>query len=404
MPKPSPCLLVSPDFPPPLVGGSFVYIYNLVAHVPEEAEWEILTAPRRPELTEVDVPHRIVRNPNLVTSNDPARFALVRMYAYFVWAALTAWRRRPLVVVNSGLVGNALLILTLRLWRVPVVGVAYAEELTIPLGSRGVKNALKRRLLRLAYPRASGFVVVSEFTGDVLESIGVERERVQFVNVMIAPEKHIELGEPGPARRAADHAGRLVLSSGRLFRRKGYDLLVDAMSDLVPDRPDLHLVVVGDGPERPNLEKHVAELGLGDHVTISGRVSDDALAELYSTCDVFVLANVMLPNGDTEGSPTVAVEAGAWGKPVVIGQAGGTASVVDHGVTGFIVDCADPVQLRDHLARLLDDADLRHRMGTEARRKVARDHDPVRNSRVFHEFVCRHRRPESSRRVGARRR
>jgi phosphatidylinositol alpha-1,6-mannosyltransferase len=85
------------------------------------------------------------------------------------------------------------------------------------------------------------------------------------------------------------------------------------------------------------------------------------------------MANRELENGDTEGYGIVFLEAGAWGKPVVGGRAGGAVEAVDDGVTGIVVDGTDPGDISRAIATLLADQQLAKRMGEAGREKVRKN-------------------------------
>lgn len=371
------CAVVSPDFPPPFVGGSLVYIHGLVEHCPERVD--VLAGPLPRGVKEaLDPRHAVTRSRLLVGSFAPTRARLALMYGFVAaWSLVTALRRRyDVAVLNLGLVGNSLLIPIFRVLQMPVVAVAYAEELTMALGGRSLKSRLKRRLLRASYPKADRFVAVSEFTRRTLVAAGVPAGRIQVIAPMIDWRKHVTTVDGLPGER-------YILAAGRLVARKGFDLLIDALASLRTRLPGVALYIVGSGPEGEQLARQIERAKLGDAVRLLGEVSDDELAALYRGADLFVLPNVALDNGDCEGCPIVLIEASAWGKPVIAGREGGTSTAVDDGVTGLLVDPRRPGELTAAIERVLTDTSFAARLGSAGQRKVRRDHDPVTNSRAF---------------------
>jgi glycosyltransferase involved in cell wall biosynthesis len=290
--------------------------------------------------------------------------------------------RYAAVLLSTGLVGNSLLIWVLALLRVPTVGFAYAEELTIPLKSKGLKNSIKRQLLRRSYRHASGFVAVCNFTKQVLGSVGVSPERVQVIPPTISVVKNSK-----PSRETT--GGRRILSVGRLVARKGFNYLIEAVQILAKDIPDADLTIVGNGSEWDHLQNLIRERNLENHIHLAGQVPDDELAKLYQECSVFVLANVMLENGDCEGAPTVLIEASSYGKPVIAGSSGGTDAMVDDGETGYLVDPKDVPGLADRLKEILLNPVLAERLGAAGQRKVTREHLPQEAGQHLRAFVAR---------------
>jgi phosphatidylinositol alpha-1,6-mannosyltransferase len=177
-------------------------------------------------------------------------------------------------------------------------------------------------------------------------------------------------------RRKARHQaglpadGRLVLGLSRLVPRKGMDVLIEAAARLAPDRPDLVVAIAGTGRDRARLERLARRSGAP--VRFLGAVPDADLPGLYGAADVFcMLCRSRWGGLEQEGFGVVFLEAAACGVPQVAGASGGAAEAVAHGETGFVVDNPrDPREAAAALARLLDDADLRAKLGEAGRRRV----------------------------------
>jgi phosphatidylinositol alpha-1,6-mannosyltransferase len=144
--------------------------------------------------------------------------------------------------------------------------------------------------------------------------------------------------------------------------------------------PNTILIIVGRGIEKDKLQRLVDELGLRNHVMFSDFVDDDELAALYTICDVFALPHRELKDGDTEGCPTVFLEANAHGKPVVGGDAGGVRDAIWDNVTGFIVNGRMPDQIATALIRLLGDRQLAAQLGENGRQRVINDLTPQKGA------------------------
>jgi len=174
--------------------------------------------------------------------------------------------------------------------------------------------------------------------------------------------------------------GRMLLFVGRIEPLKGLDVLIEAIGimqqkDVLVENP-FCLVIIGGDPdesaEQTNIEMSRIKLlseqyGLGDLVTFLGKRSQDSLPYYYSAAEAVVVPS------QYESFGMVALEAMACGKPVVASQIGGLAYLVQDGVTGFSVPVDDPVELADRLTLLIQDPDLRDRMGRQAA-KVAQDY------------------------------
>jgi len=152
----------------------------------------------------------------------------------------------------------------------------------------------------------------------------------------------------------------LVLTIGSLSRQKAYARLLDAFAPIAEADPYARLLIAGEGPLRPALEARIAD-GLADSVRLLG-ARDDAV-DLLEACDVFVLSS------EREGLPITLIEAMRAGRPAVSTRIGGTAEVVEDGVTGLLVPVGDGPALTGALRALLADPALRERMGEAGRRR-----------------------------------
>jgi glycosyltransferase involved in cell wall biosynthesis len=150
-----------------------------------------------------------------------------------------------------------------------------------------------------------------------------------------------------------------AVTVGRLVSWKQVDGLIEALREI----PELGLVVVGDGPERPRLERIAQELGVSGRVYFAGQRSKRETLSLMAACDLFVL------NSTYEGLPHTVLEAMALGLPVIATVVGGTPEVVRDGETGVLVHSENKA-LEEALRTLVTDEKARQRLGEKARKWV----------------------------------
>jgi glycosyltransferase involved in cell wall biosynthesis len=190
-------------------------------------------------------------------------------------------------------------------------------------------------------------------------------DKIEIIHCGVDPALY---GRPAgpllPARR--DGEIRLVFV-GRLAPVKGLRVLLAALAQLQDDLPDLHLVLVGDGPDRKRLETAAAPLG--DRVTFTGYLSQTEVAQAMQAADICVLPSF------AEGVPVVLMEAMASRKPVIATQVAGVGELVEDGVSGFIVPPGDIESLAARIRVLAGDAKLRVQMGKAGREKVVAEFD-----------------------------
>ncbi len=149
---------------------------------------------------------------------------------------------------------------------------------------------------------------------------------------------------------------------GRLSPQKDPGALLEAASRL---RGTYKLLVVGDGGLRTDLEQFTTQKGLENQVIFTGQRED--IPEILAASDVFALSSRW------EGLPYTVIEAMMAGLPVVATRVGGMAELVRDGVTGFLVPSNDPQHLAEAIQKLLDNPELRHRMGRAGRAKALKE-------------------------------
>jgi colanic acid/amylovoran biosynthesis glycosyltransferase len=180
--------------------------------------------------------------------------------------------------------------------------------------------------------------------------------------------------------RAARDRGTRILFVGRLVAEKCPDALVDAVRSLRVTGHDVCLDIVGAGPMEEALRAAIAG---SDHARLLGPVGQDDLPELYHRADIFCLPST------AEGLPVVLMEAMATELPVVTTRIAGIPELVRDRVSGLLVPPGDPAALLGALRELLDDGDLRYRLGRQARIDVGTEYLPAVNVRRMKDFLAR---------------
>lgn len=160
----------------------------------------------------------------------------------------------------------------------------------------------------------------------------------------------------------------VVVCVSRLVPRKGQDTLIEAMPRVLAAVPDAVLLIVGGGPYEKELRALAARTGVADSVRFTGAVPWEDLPAHYGAGDVFAMPCRTRRGGlDVEGLGIVYLEASATGLPVVAGDSGGAPDAVLDGETGWVVPGGSPTPAADRVIALLNDPDLRRRMGERGR-------------------------------------
>ena len=175
-----------------------------------------------------------------------------------------------------------------------------------------------------------------------------------------------------------------ILCIGRLVAAKGQQILIAAIKILVAEGRPVRLRLVGGGPERPRLERKIAADNLGDYVILEGEINQDQIPGLLRSADVFALASF------AEGIPVALMEAMAMEIPCVSTIIAGIPELIRDEIDGLLVFPSDADGLADALRRLMDQPELRRRIGQAGRQRVISRYNLKKNVRALGEvYSCR---------------
>lgn len=206
---------------------------------------------------------------------------------------------------------------------------------------------------------ADAVLVITSRLARQLVSEGLEEDRVHVVPPGVNPALFT-----GPFEDPFPSIGRpRVAFIGRLAPQKGVRTLVEA-ARLLGAQGGAQFLLVGDGPQRPTLEREVRRLGVDDVVHFFGFVSHERVPAVLAHADLLVLPSLYEELG------TVLLEAMWVGVPVVASRTGGIPDIIDDGVNGVLVSPGDSEALARAIDRLLSDPDLARRLGEVARERA----------------------------------
>jgi len=227
-----------------------------------------------------------------------------------------------------------------------------------------IAKAMYQPLSRWVAKRADAVVLAARANLNYADDVGAAgRKKAHVIPFGVderrfAPRSHPRRPEcfPPPAR------GPIGLFVGRLVGYKGLDVLLRAVVGT-----DMQVVIVGDGPVRPELDRQIEELKLGDRVVMAGPASEKQLPDYYQSADYFVFPST----SPAEMFGISQVEAMACSLPVISASLStGVSEVGEPDVTGLVVPPGDVVALRAAMERLACDGEVREKMGAAARRRV----------------------------------
>ena len=264
-------------------------------------------------------------------------------------------RIKPDIVHAHGYKADIYVYLALRRLRIPLVSTChtwYDNNLTLSLYGSADRVVL-RRFARV--------IAVSSEVKQRLLKAGVRPQNIAQIQngIDLRPFDNVS-----PSLREALAVGDAPVIGlvGRLSTEKGVDIFLRAAARVLPDFPRARFVVIGEGPDRHELESLIDELGIRQNVTMVGRRND--MPAVYASFDLMVSAS------RKEGLPIALLEGMASGLPLVATSAGEIPAIVQHGMTGLLVPAEDADLLASAITELLQDPDRRRQFGAAGRQRI----------------------------------
>ena len=348
-------LLLTENFPPK-EGGSGRWFWELYSRLPNDKV--LIVANDTPEGREFDKTHEldIVRIELESTEWGLASTKGLGFYWETIRKVLKLIKEHDIEevhcgrVIPEGVIARALKLLAGARYNCFVHGEDVETAATSREHSLIVKNVCKN---------ASMLICNSENTANIVRKLGFDSGSKCEVLHPGVDTSRFEVAAPDTSfRQKMGWSGkRVLLTVGRLQRRKGQDFLIKSMPTLLNEFPDLFYAVVGRGECYDELISLVDQHELHDKVCVYPDMDDEALIKCYQQCDIFILPNRTIDN-DIEGFGMVLVEAQVCGKPVIAGDSGGTRETMNIGKTGHIIDCGSTENLLNGLSPILRNREI----------------------------------------------
>ncbi len=380
-------LLVTELFPP-LAGGSAVLLHEIYARLAAEIDVTVLTDPRssatgslRAPSDALSIEHAEIGCREWGWLNAHGRGHSLRLAKRI--RALGAGR---IVHCARSLPEGAAACLARLRGGPPYTVWTHGEDLGMALTSKELTL-----IVRLVYRCAAAAFANSRNTARLLQTFSVPDDRVHVVYPGVDASR-FHPGVDGRAVRAAlaSPDELVVLSVGRLQRRKGHDVAIEAIAQVSRIRP-VRYVIIGTGEELPRLQAIAQAAGVADSVTFVGEVSAEDLPAYYAASDIFLLPNREVGR-DFEGFGIVFLEAAASGKAAIGGASGGVPEAIEDGRTGLLVDGTDAASVAAAIEQLAAAPRRRQQLGEAGRLRVieqfAWDHAAAR-VREVHDQIAR---------------
>ncbi len=250
-----------------------------------------------------------------------------------------------------------------------------AKRLEVPFivgaqGSYGVKPLTEypeRFFLKYAYDTARAIHVPSVYTRDAICKYAKKEYDITVIHNGVDFDRFSSYEEKNNSVKEQYTGKKILLTVGQLKRRKGQDMVIRALPEIISKHPETIYLIVGSDAWNGYLSRLALELGVSDHVVFVGSVSDTDIIKYFHACDVYVHTPRVAGKYFFEGFGIVYLEAGACGKPSVGADAGGIKDALIHNETGFVASNEDVSGIAQYVNKLLSDPVLSAQFGVNAR-------------------------------------
>ncbi len=353
-------LLVTIDFPP-VVGGVSHYLSNLCQQF-DPAQIVVLTSPHiDSEKFDQQQKYKIIRK-NLGQSK------LIPNWLIWYWQIKKIIKQEKIDLLWAG---QILPVGTLCYWLSKLTKISYwlftyGMDIILPQKQGGRKLTLAKKIVQ----SASQCTTISSFTRQQLVKLGASDSQINLVYpcAHVTPERNPVSPVDLEALRSRYQLKEqpVIVSAGRLQRRKGFDVLLKSLPVVSAQVPDVKLVIIGDGQDKDRLKNLTQELGLVDQVIFTDQLPDQELANWLQLSDLFVMLPRQLKNGDAEGFGIVYLEANLFNKPVIGTRSGGVPDAIAEDISGLLVrNPRDQKEVAAKIIKLLTNQALAKKLGQQ---------------------------------------
>ena len=358
--------------PKPAIGGGEEHNHQIAKHLVELGEEVLVIAPQYPGDSEFDrdcgYPVVRVATTGGMAGKGKKWWMPYRrpLYGFSVISRMLQFKPDYIIVgtASRGLSMLASRIVSL-LARIPRFVFVHHDEFTRPTPYSLLTNSIFR---------SSNLICVSNYTRSLVLDAGIPSRRT---HVVFNGVDYQAISSFQNVRHHISHSqlestfpDRMILTVCRLVRHKGIDRLIESLPRVLSKVPDAGLVVVGEGTERDRLETIAKNLGVDDRVKFLGRLTDAEKFLCFERCDLFAMPSRETHGPAREGFGIAFLEANAFGKPAIGGNAGGVPDAVVHNETGLLVDPNSIEDIANAIVRLLQNPCEAHRLGENGRHRV----------------------------------
>lgn len=357
------------DFPPQF-GGVANYWANLCKCLPSEDL--VVLAPERDNSLDFDIEQNyLIYRKNLLLKNSWPK------WRPFFWSALNLIKKEKIekIIVAQVLPGGTIALILKKIFRVPYILSFHGLDIAL-----AQKNKRKKFLFNKIVKNSEQIIVNSCYTKELLKKNYTQSDIDNKIKVIYpcpnikvdSLQSNLKIKEQIKTRINLSNK-KILLTVGRLVKRKGHDMVLRALEKVVNKEPDFMYLIVGRGAEEDNLKEQIKTLGLTDKVAILNDIMNYELPSIYELADIFIMPSRQLADGDVEGFGIVYLEANLFGKPVIAGRSGGVVEAVKHNYSGLLVDPQNSNEIAQAIISLLENPQKAVQLGNQGCSRVKQE-------------------------------
>lgn len=364
-------LFVSNDFAPSIGGIAQVLTY-MCGSLPPDEVCVLAQKMKGDEAFDRQAPYKIHR---VAYSSDSKLQSLLSVVRYSkAVRKICAQENCDLVFYDKAFPLGLISHLPMRP-QMPYILQAYGNDIVTP------RSKIEAQLQKLILRNARCVIAISHFTKEALLRLGVKPDNIVIMFPKMDFARFDVKQDTAQLKQQYNLLGKkVILSVGRLVRRKGFDKTIEAMPNILKEIPNAFYLIVGNGPDKEYLENLAEQQGVSGQFRIIPDCEDDILPQFYHACDVFCMpSRYIMEKGDVEGFGIVFLEANACKKPVVGGNSGGQPDAIEDGKNGLLCNPESPEDITEKILCLLSDTARSKAMGEYG-------YDRARNNFQIHHY------------------
>lgn len=339
---------------PPFKGGVANYYENLVKHWPDPDNIFVM-----------------VNSEKRIIDKKVTQCCLISKFIYPKWIT-SIFKLFYYILINKidhVLVGHLLPLGTVTFIVSRFTGIRYTVIIHGMDFAFAIRRNRKRFLTKLILKNSQKIICSNNFVADMVKDFVGEAavSKVQVVNPGINNDFILNDVLVKKIKKEYDLEDKTVLLSvGRLVKRKGFDKVVEVMSDVNKAVPNLKYVLAGKGPDEDYIKKCQK---VGADILYLDNLPEEEKWAWLALCDIFIMPSRNI-NGDFEGFGIVYLEANLAGKPVIGGNSGGVADAIRGAYSGILVDSENAESIKEAIISLATNKELCQKLGAQGQRRA----------------------------------